>query len=479
MKKLLITTWILIFTLSSCLNEEETLPIENNWVEIEEMSSVQHDIVINILANKFGGYVKGQSQTRSLSSFTLTPYVENGDTLLYIAQYSDGWEIYSANHGAGMLVFSSNKGVFNLNDPNMPDAVRDLVVANADAVRSISKEKDVEINTSWGPFAMTEEDFSNGLITVNDLTGSKAISYPEVPSGKWILLKYETISDETEYSPKLIKTEWNQRNPWNLYSKNVQDTTGNIVRGYAGCAPIAVSQYMYYTHFLNNIPLYTISKATPIQNGNDYTFSGQSSSIWNDMAISTWSMSGINEAAMFIGHVGRSLMADYNAKGTEVRIATALNYLSTVYNTNFSQTDFSLSYITESIDQLYPVISNAWTNKKSNGESQDEAGHAFIIDQYKKNTKKVKYYYGIERDPWTGPGPDPYKSDMVDENGNILVYAYTDEIVKTETYYGISMNWGYSAYYNTLYYSPWTTDWSAGGHIFNLDHKIYKRDDIK
>lgn len=465
--------------MTSCTSGVEPPTTENSTLDIDELSGVQKDIAINILAQRYGGYIKGQPQTRSLSEFSISPYVENGDTLLYIAQYSDGWEIYSANEGAGMLVFSSDHGKFNIDDPEMPEPVKDLILASAEAVKSISKETDVAVNASWGPFAMTEEDFASGRITVNDKTSSRAISYPEVPSGKWILLKYETIYDDTYTSPKLTITEWDQEDPWNSYSKMIKNSEGNMVRGYAGCAAVAVSQYMYYSHFFNNIPLYTISSATPIQNGNDFTFTGQSSTIWNDMAISKWDYNRTtNATALFIGYIGHTLNADYRTDGTHIEQSDILAYLGKVYNTTFSESDVDLDYIKSSINNMYPVISAAFTNKKENGGSQKKAGHLFLIDRYKTHTTKVKYYYGLERDPWTGPGPDPYKSDMVDQDGNILAYAYTNELIKTTEYNEISMNWGYSGYYDNLFYSPWTSDWVAGGHVFNLDHKIFTRTDI-
>lgn len=478
MNRFLIVIGCLVFILTSCRNEFEPPFMENSTLDIDELSGVEQNIAISILAQRYGGYIKGQPQTRGLLEFTITPYVENGDTLLYIAQYSDGWEIYSANQGAGMLVFSSDHGKFDIDDPKMPKPVKDLIHANAEAVKLISNETNVKAHASWGPFALSEEDLSKGRITVNDKSGSKAISYPEVPSGKWVMLKYEKILDDTYISPKLTKTEWDQDDPWNSYSKMIKNHEGDQVRGYAGCAAISVSQYLYYTHFLNNIPLYTISYALPIQNGYDFTFAGQSSSVWNNMAIS-WSLYGMNETAMFIGYIGHTLKADYETDGTTIDKSEMLNYLGKVYNTTFSESDVNLHYIISSIDNKYPVISGAFTNKKSNGKLQKKAGHSFLIDRYKTRTTKVKYYYGLEREPWIGPGPDPYMSDQVDENGNILRYAYTNEVIQTNEYNEISMNWGYSGDYDDLFYSPWASDWEAGGHIFNLEHKIFKRADIK
>ncbi len=58
-------------------------------------------------------------------------------------------------------------------------------------------------------------------------------------------------------------------------------------------------------------------------------------------------------------------------------------------------------------------------------------------------------------------------------------YPWTNEIIKTETTSSISMNWGYSGSYDNIFYSPYDTDWNAGGHNFNLDHSILIRSDIQ
>lgn len=40
------------------------------------------------------------------------------------------------------------------------------------------------------------------------------------------------------------------------------------------------------------------------------------------------------------------------------------------------------------------------------------------------------------------------------------------------------MNWGYSNKYDTYLYGPYD-DWVVSGTVYNLDHRMYKREDIK
>lgn len=37
------------------------------------------------------------------------------------------------------------------------------------------------------------------------------------------------------------------------------------------------------------------------------------------------------------------------------------------------------------------------------------------------------------------------------------------------------MNWGWDGNYDNIFYKP-TKDWSAGGYDFNLNHRLFVRD---
>ncbi len=473
-KTLLFMTVFVAF--ASCHNAEVYVPYEEKVLGIDQLTGVRHDIMVNILSSRFDGYRKGQPATRAMSAVSLTPYIDNGDTLLYIAQYADGWEVYSAREEANLLIFSSDRGQFDMADPNMPKSVRDLILANAEAIRNIPKDANIPVHESWGAPAMTEDDFAKGKITIRR-SDTRATSDEDLPPGTWVLIEKEVLSTDVTTSPKLTVTKWGQQNPWNKYTKlitvNNQPTWAPV-----GCTPVAVGQYLYYTHFLNGIPKTTISSAVP--NGStDYTFVGESNDIWNQMAVAYgYGYSGYDQTAVFLGYLGRMLKADYVKNPTSVAINDKLNYLSGVYGVPFVEQDINFWYIKNSINQKYPVLAGAQTNKTTSGESQSLAGHAFIIDRYRVTTETVRYLYGLDRDSWSGDGDDPYDNNDVDDQGNIIGWAYTNEIIKEFTSEEISMNWGYSGQWDYIFYHPYYS-WDAGGHNFNLRHKIITRSDIQ
>lgn len=467
--------------LVSCQNETPQLNVTDIVsLDVDNLSGVERDIMINILSSKYEGYRKGQPATRALNSFSLSPFVEDGDTLLYIAQYSDGWEIYSANHLTNMILFSSDKGKFDINDPNISDELKYLILANAHAIKNLPKDTTLQVNKSWGAAAMSNEDFANGKITDNSKHQSKIIRYPDVPPGEWVLIEQEIISTERYVSPKLLSTQWNQGSPWNLYSKLVYDNNQNLVHAPAGCTPIAISQYLYFTHYKEGIPSYTVTNATLTDDGKDYVFSGSSSTIWDNMD-KTWLYFPPKQSSIFIGYIGRCLEAQYGYNGTAVFDSKASDYLKQVFGVSFPIESFDYRYTKNSIDNGYPVVSAASSNKTSNGTSKPESSHVFLIDQYKQSTETIRYVYGLIREPWKDEnGDDPWADNDYDENGNIIGWAYTNEIEHTvDTDLGISMNWGYYEYENNVFYYPYATEWNAGGWSFNLNHRIFKRADIQ
>lgn len=480
MKNLLKILPLFFIGLISCQNEITEIPEpEILSADLENLSGVERDIMINILSTKFGGYKKGQPKTRALNSFSLTPFVEDGDTLLYVAQYSDGWEIYSANHLTNMILFSSEKGRFDINDPNMSDELKALILANAHAIKDLPKDSSLIADKSWGTLEMTEEDLINGKITVKSKQTRRAIRYTQVPPGQWVLIDREVISTKNYISPKLISTEWNQNSPWNLYSKLVKDKSNNLVHAKAGCTPIAVSQYLYYTHYKDGVPSSTVTTATLTADGKDYVFSGNSSSIWDSME-KTWTYLPPKQTAIFIGYIGRCLDADYGSDATEVYETKSPVYLQQVFGVQFPRVSFDYQYVKKSIDKGYPVVAGARTNKKEDGTSILNSGHAFLIDQYKQTTEIVKYVYGLIRDPWNPKdGEDPWDDNDYDDEGNIIGWAYTNEIEQTQSDSSISMNWGYLEHENHVFYYPYSQEWNAGGYIYNLSHTILKRADIE
>lgn len=185
MKKTIFFAMLLLAMVSCSQSEDfQTNTIKN--IVVEPYSGTAHDIWTNILGNRFGGYTKGRLNTRAEGSFSITPYIEEGDTLMYIAQYEKGWELYSASKATNMLICSSEKGVFDLNDPNMPEALRALIEDECAAIKQSLNDKIEKVDDSWSSSAILKNGFSNDIITYTKNGQTKTLSESDLTPGHWV-----------------------------------------------------------------------------------------------------------------------------------------------------------------------------------------------------------------------------------------------------------------------------------------------------
>lgn len=472
-KTLFASVAMAMLLLNACVSDSHDAPeIKDEAVKTEVLTGIQHDIMVNILSTKFGGYHKGRPNTRAAAEVSLTPYIEDGDTLLYIAQYADGWEIYSASEKSNMILFSSDHGRFDMNDPSMPAAFREMLTEEIRHISELKADTTKYVHPSWGPSALTDSDLAEGKIVYHGSKNTRSdsdIDYDNMPPGHWVLVETEIVEHIDYTSPKLIATKWGQDSPWNTYSKLV-NSNGTLIQTPSGCVAVALSQYMYYTHFKDGVPATSVTHAIITSDGLDYTFGGSSSTIWDYMAKKSTD-SNTNAVALLLGNVGRNINNNYGIGSTGANPSNAKAYLSEVYGVTFTLESFDFEKVVNSIDKGYPMVSRS-------SSSFSDSGHCFITDQYSMYHHTVRYLYGWEREPWNfEDGDDPWDNNGVNEDGSI-VWAYTNEIYDTSNIDKISMNWGWNGNYDSIFYYP-DNAWNAGGHTFDMIRQLYVRPDVK
>ncbi len=470
--KYLILTAIIGF-LTACQSQDLSDTFDREIEDAEQLEGIKGDIMINILTSRYDGFKRGEKKTRTINDFRLTPFVINGDTVLYVAQYADGWEIYSASYAANMLLFSSEKGIFDINDPEMPSQLKTLILGNAQLIGELNRDSVNVINPSWKSVALSSQLGENGVIlSVNEDGLLSRINPDDVPPGYWQLVESKTISNIISTYAKLTETVWDQRAPWNQYSKKVVDKSGNRISAPAGCGAVALAQYLYYTHFKDGVPTYAPTSAVLNAKGDDYIFTGESGAIWQEMA-SKRGQEGTEKSALLIGKVGHDLQTKYEPEGSGISDSEIVKYLSRVYGSNYKMKDFDLNIVLELLKKGYPVISGANSTIR-NGQSAPLEGHLFLVDQYKMESTKRCYKYVRIRYPLPAGTVDKWMADQTDEQGNIIRYAYTKEEIVEDIDYYISMNWGnVNGAYDHVFYSPYSSIWNMGNYDFNLKHRIY------
>ncbi|MCM1254674.1 MAG: C10 family peptidase [Duncaniella sp.] len=432
-------------SISACSNDEDFIcEIEHN-PEIENLQGIQRDIMMNIALSKATNVNQKGPMSRAINDVRLTPYIQDGDTILYVAQYSDGWEIYSGSRLTNMILFSSEHGVLDLNEDGFPESLKFLIDANANDIKSLPRETSPEqVHPTWGASSVTDEDLRNGHITVkvkSRATQRRTISYSDLPPGHWEWYSTEKLDETNDISQKLTNTEWTQDAPWNEYSKKLL-FNNVLTSAKAGCVPVALGQYFYYTHFKDNCPLNTVTTATSLPDNKDFVFSGEDSTIWNVMPLKSGYFGNYGAAAMLIGNIGRKLDANYGLASTSVETYKIAPFLQSIYDISFPLNDFDYYYVKQSINAGYPVIAHAWSNIKNGATINGIIGHTFLVDRYKTTTRTMKYTYVYKRDPLPPGTEDRWESDDVDENGNVINWAYTNEFTNEVHEESISMNWG-------------------------------------
>lgn len=459
-----------LITLWSCQSiEEDLLSIPDSQFQKQgNLSASEEAVIAKVMASRYGGYNKLQPDTRSLSDFILTPYVEEGDTLLYIVQFPEGWELYTAKTPLPMLVLSCEEGTFNILDPEMPDPLRttlDNLIAELKQLDSSATSTGVTSSENL----QANDNVKSEVFVVKPDNSVMTISESDLPPGHWILLSQTDTNIRSYTSPKLIKTKWGQDSPWNKYAKWVIDTNdGSKVQAPAGCTPVAVGQYQYYTHFKDGVPKFAASKARATSDGMDYTFPLASQTIWTTMALSKSSVTGFNEVAMLLGDIGRELKSDYQINGTPTLDANIVPYLKKIYSKEFEEKSYSNNAIMNQIDNSYPVITTA---KQVKGT--ELSGHCFIIDKYSKTECTTQYVYGWQRDPLPPEVKDIWDQDLKDSNGNIIKYAYQKTITEENLLqFGVSMNWGVNGSYDSIVYYL-SDDWNPGDNNYDRLRTLY------
>lgn len=482
--KVRLSLWLILsFLLVSCVSEDMNLKEADSSARYENLSEQEKNVIRLIQLDKNGCVGENQQLTRIDDEVSLRPLVQGCDTLCFIAQYEDGWAIYSPTTAAPAVLFRSEKGKFDMDGKDMPPALRELIQQTLKSAVALKKSaKEAKVHPSWGIFAATPDDLNNSVTYKVSRNGRRmAVSENDLPPGKWVLIRTEVTDEIVEESPKYIKTKWNQPYPWNMYAKYVL-VGGSKRQCPAGCVAVALSQYFYYTHFKDGVPRAAPATAVITSDGLDYTFSNYTSEAWSVMPLrydgTNANSYGMKMTAMLLGDVGRKVNSIYTWGGTSSGPKYSIPYMNQVYGKEFIRMEFNRDKAIRSLKAGYPLVSDSRSNMDSNGNLVEDAGHYFLIDHYQKENRVYTYTYGYEFDPWRGEGGCPWEDNERDEWGNIVSYNYEKEVVNTYEHIYVSMNWGYGgANDDTLNNAEGV--WDAGNRKYNYNHCIHLMSDFQ
>ena len=376
---------------------------------------------------------------------------------MYIVDYTNGWDLISTDHRVPMIIASSEIGYFDKNDVNMPPAFKAYLNGVAEELYQV-KHTDNKEGATYGLWQTVS--IQNDEVDLKKIEIAPHAINLKPGSGHWELI--ETSEPELTVSivNKLTVTKWNQVNPWNTcIPYSIENPT---IKGPAGCVAIAIGQYLYFLHYKYNKPSSTVTAATYNASTNQYTYSGNSTTVWDEMALnSSGSNAAKEKTAIFIGYVGQCVNMEYHEAYGETNYTKSLSFINSQTGDNYYVTSIDYNYVENELNAGHPVLASAY--------GDDNNGHAFIIDAKEKRTITVTSRYG-----WVGTDNLGNDSNERDPEGNITGYSFFYENESQTASMSFKMNWGGGSYDEVLFGASDSNDWNVGGVNFKNKREIVK-----
>lgn len=451
MKKLFLPLFVL--TLVAC-NEHDNL--ENEATIKYTKKNTTFDNVTDYVHFAKNGGIKSRSTTMN----SITPYLnENGDTIAYIANYDEGWEVLSNDRRVPMVLASSEKGSFNLDEIKKDENLNSYWNSIEEGLTTLKETPITENDTlgsGWNAYYIENED-----IAEEDIVRTSA-TYAELTPGEngyWEVIDSYTELISSEQSARGITTGWDKS--MNEFIPLKTNNNGERVHCAPGCVAIAGSQYLFYLHNKYNNPRYMVDTGVYNESTNEYIFSGNSENIWADMEDL---MYGRYFASIMVGYVAKYVDTSFNIDESEAE-ADLLQGLINSYGYNYSWHTYNGSTIINILKQYGAVLASIHGNIRYETE---DIGHAFIIDGYKTTITETTTTYG-----WVGEDNRGMDTNLRDPEGNVIAYGFTTTETTRNTDNQIYMNWGFeSAAHNHESFIANSSSWNVGNLSFYREKKI-------
>lgn len=364
------------------------------------------------------------SGTRSGESFTLSPYIYEGDTVMYVVRYNNGWELLSADTRYPMSVMRADKGSFD--EESFAPGLRESIQGTARIIRDIRRGViDAEMDESWNwlPSSLPDETSTR----VNEET-------PDFKHGKWVLIDIIDHGTDVKDIPHLVTTHWHQSAPWNHYIPLSQNGQQQLV----GCVAVAFGQYAYFLHHKTGKPMTAPNTGLLDSKTGKYVFSDFTSDAWNIMGKNEFEYSTQNSACL-LGYIANVIGSIFGVKDTSADPGDAVTkYLNPATGDNYKL--INADYKTYS--QIISMISNGYPVLAGGTNSFGDEGHRFLIDSYRREVRNLEYVYGWDGKTMSGKDPNSYNDD-----GTIDMYGIQKRVNEQPVTEYFRMNWGWMTYF--------------------------------
>ncbi|MBQ7639760.1 MAG: C10 family peptidase [Bacteroidales bacterium] len=386
---------------------------------------------------------------------SITPVKNNaGDTLLYLINYDEGWDLLAADKRATVPLGSDKTGHLNLEETEHPIVswimcLSEDVYATRMTDSCNSEAPDIteyNINT-WKAITADESLFREVIEEYLPETRS----YPHI--GQYVfagVTEVDLFYDEVRH---LTTTKWCQDDhncndyvPWRSDDPSLHAP--------AGCVAVAGAQMLYYLHYYMGIPQTAPTTAycySSVGDPDPLSQMGQ-----GDYSATAWAEMdslGQDKAGMLIASVAKMVHKNFGNNGSGAITADLVtdcfpNYRIASNYASYQETTVSNSLMYQNM----PVIVRA------GGTAPNNNGHCFIIDGYMRTRHQTIYTYVWE---WLNYDPEEEYPKMP----NQYDITYSSPVI---SYY--YMNWGWGGDCNNVAFAK-SGDWV----IDNQYNFIYER----
>lgn len=443
MKKLLISILGLL-CMASCNDSAEVVEESCPNFEFETQTSFSN---LDYIQQRIG---MEHPQTRVGETVSIEPYVYEGDTVMYIVNYEDGWELYSNDTSLPMILGKSDTGNLDLSLESIPDNQKGYIENFADLIyaRRVNGLTDSRSLGEWNNYILPDS------IDLRDTLLSDEGKYPgpvdPIYEVTWAIISRRTISCDSVVIPHLIYNRWHQKRPWNMYCPYYYGNPRNE-HYLVGCGAIALGQFLHNMAISHNYPIPIPKYAEFDQNTNSFVFSESTTTttIWGNMALDgTTQTLYTDSAALALGYLGQKIYMQYGGYASSSYFSDIADYLRSIGLT-CTITPIDSSYIFSSIENGYTIICRG-------GNTDYYNGHFFVIDGMKRIVKHDECIYGLVR------------------NGQIVPNSPTKSIVRQINLDYIQMNWGWRDHtVDDFWFVPiYGAEWDADGSVYNTQSII-------
>ena len=375
--------------------------------------------------------VKGITDTKSYA-LTIDPIIRDNDTIMFLVNYENGWEVLSGDKRISKVLIKSEYGNITLDDICNNLSGDDYISKLSESLHQILRSNDFP------------EDyyFSDNWDNLQHIRDSNTINSRIVK----VLLSSNTTNLITQTKDHLMLTHWGQGYPWNILMPYTDSSMTQHC--YSGCVPVAIAQVLYYLHNTIGVPESTYGFGTCnnayipsdqdslILQPTDVWFSGLSSSHWTDMPLDASEPNGAGKVSALMLRIGYLIAAEYKRDATSASMSSV--YYPLAHFGISCQTTFplpSFEYLTSAIQ------SNIYENEipvlLSIADTSRNTSHCVAIDGYQYIKNQITNYYAYY---------------ITGEDGRILIGQQPDSygtIVTEEESYYVAVNWGWDGAYDS------------------------------